>query len=449
MAKGKLPTRYRAHQSESTDVEEYFLDRAARAAAAANRAVSARVEETFGVEETATLEEAPKDINLLQKKGMPLPSPAAPPVELVSSILEETARAEETPPVSSRVAVSSRMEEIENESSRAQAGLWVSTSRNTYPGKRVFPIRRAQDSMTGGEGKVYDLLWRQIKNSGLFRVLSTDKDVHVIQAGYDTLAKLCGLSERSIRNLIPKLEEKYALAVRTGVRLERGQKTQACIYEIYSYGTILAKQKQAGWSYAIKNGPAVELVKRLSECSRVEETARVEKIKSVSARVEDTESARVEGTVSSRVAVTDALRVEESATPSYRDNPFRQSTTTDVCRLLQTKLPTFDSAAVEQLWSECREQVPDVTPEEVQHLFVAKLPLSQARGIENPIGFLVRAVARSCTPAAIGALRQGREEPPAVELSFDQGELQELLEDANTTPELREFIHRKLGAGKG
>jgi hypothetical protein len=83
----------------------------------------------------------------------------------------------------------------------------------------------------------------------------------------------------------------------------------------------------------------------------------------------------------------------------------------------------------------------------VRHLFENKLPLSQARGIENPIGFLVRAVARSCTPAAIAVLRQGREESPAIELSFDQGELQDLLQDPSTPPQMRALIEAKLGKG--
>jgi hypothetical protein len=53
--------------------------------------------------------------------------------------------------------------------------------------------------------------------------------------------------------------------------------------------------------------------------------------------------------------------------------------------------------------------VPDVSAEEIDRLFGWKLPESRARGIENPNGFLLRAVARSCTPAAINAMRQGRE----------------------------------------
>ena len=104
----------------------------------------------------------------------------------------------------------------------------------------------------------------------------------------------------------------------------------------------------------------------------------------------------------------------------------------------------FDDAAAEQLWIACRRQVPEVTVEEVLNLFRHKLPESRARGIENPNGFLLRAVARSCTPAAIRALRQGREAPQDAPITFGSDELEGLLQDPNTPEEIRRFIEARL-----
>lgn len=111
---------------------------------------------------------------------------------------------------------------------------------------------------------------------------------------------------------------------------------------------------------------------------------------------------------------------------------------------LQAELPTFDDAAVEQLWTECRKRVPDVTAEEVAALFTAKLPVSRVRSIESPNGFLLRAVAQSCTAAAVAAMRQGRGSPPPAPPLLRNDELRSLLEDPSTPLELRQQIAQRL-----
>lgn len=113
-------------------------------------------------------------------------------------------------------------------------------------------------------------------------------------------------------------------------------------------------------------------------------------------------------------------------------------------RLLQEQLPAFDDEAVDELWRDCRRRVPDVTPEEVSAMFASKLPGSQSRSIENPNGFLIKAVARSCTPAAIGALRQGREVAPEIPIVISAEDLEEILADPNMPEDMRKLAEERL-----
>jgi hypothetical protein len=94
--------------------------------------------------------------------------------------------------------------------------------------------------------------------------------------------------------------------------------------------------------------------------------------------------------------------------------------------LLQKQLPTFDHGIIDKLWARCRAQVPDVTEAEVSNLFDAKMSFAFERGVVNPNGFLLTAVAASCTRAAIDAMRRGRElaepeqEPDATQTRQEQ-----------------------------
>jgi hypothetical protein len=89
--------------------------------------------------------------------------------------------------------------------------------------------------------------------------------------------------------------------------------------------------------------------------------------------------------------------------------------------------------------------VPDVTLDELGELFKSKLPSSTRRGVENQNGFLIAAVARSCTPAAIDAIRQSREVPKEnPHWTIHSSELEQLLDDPNTPADMKKFIEDRL-----
>ena len=164
----------------------------------------------------------------------------------------------------------------------------------------------------------------------------------------------------------------------------------------------MRRQRLRGLCYIVKNGPSVEFV--VPTGWTVDKTSTVDKSPTVVNLPRET------------VDVSSPRTVDKTSTPL--DNYTLSSQTTSALRpLLQAQLPIFDDAAVDQLWAECRKQVADVTAEEVSSLFAWKLPESRGRSIESPNGFLLRAVSRSCTPAAINAIRQRGREVAKVEQS--------------------------------
>jgi hypothetical protein len=251
--------------------------------------------------------------------------------------------------------------------------------------------------MALGEERFYETIWR-CAGSYTFHIIQESKHIHTFRAGVLALSKIARLNIKSIKDLLPKLIEKKILRViaEGDVRTNLGK-----TYEIYSYEEILRRQEESGLTFVIKNGRAVEFVQPASPGgATLLATQRGNHPRGETPPRQEHPQ---------RLGVMPLHNPRGDTTPHIDTEANTRQTTTSVRSLLQAQLPTFDDSAVEYLWADCRQRVPDVTPDEVRCLFAAKLPQSFARGIENPNGFLLRVVAVSCTPAAIAELRQSRE----------------------------------------
>jgi hypothetical protein len=295
---------------------------------------------------------------------------------------------------------------------------------------RPARTRIAQDGHSPNEQAIYEALW----NVGNFIPGHPWK---AVQIGYGDLARRARVSRNSAIRLLASLEKKMA------IRLDGNTTQQGSCYTVYDFKTILESRERAGLFFAVRDRNAVHL---LTE-QEVLEAHRV----SMGIPAETTI-----GTPNNRVGTIGIPTGGIPSTPRKgipgipKDPPVlfettrKEESTSTLRKILQANLPMFDDTAVEQLWTDCRRHVPDVRPEEVGELFEWKLPESRARTIENPVGFLVRAVARSCTPAAIGALRQGRELPRDQPISMSSDELEQLLGDPSTSADIRKLIERRL-----
>jgi hypothetical protein len=105
-----------------------------------------------------------------------------------------------------------------------------------------------------GEERVYRTLWNAQESDGVY---PEGKRSKMFSLGYDRLAHLVRLNEKSVRMLLPKLIAKKVLEV---VAAENSAARAGRTYRIFSEGEILERQRAANLLYIVKNGRAVEFV---------------------------------------------------------------------------------------------------------------------------------------------------------------------------------------------
>ena len=131
---------------------------------------------------------------------------------------------------------------------------WVDATGARYAGKRVQRVAIAQHSLSLGEERVYQTLWGGHENDG---VISENAESKLFSLGYDRIARLVRLNEKSVRVLLPKLIAKKVLDV---VAAEHSANRIGRTYRIFSADAILDRQRAANLTNIVKNGRAVEFV---------------------------------------------------------------------------------------------------------------------------------------------------------------------------------------------
>jgi YD repeat-containing protein len=345
---------------------------------------------------SSRVEETPLDSNVLKRKGVQsavlditdFASRRARVEDTESSRVEEKAviessRVEETESSSPEETVSSRVEETpftlvspevpqepaEEESVKTEGILVSSNPKSIYlSGQvRVYRLGRYQECLTSKEETLYDMLWNGRTKHGdkVGQLVGQRENLKHVQVGYDELAnpgrkrdpdggKKGWVSDRSIRNLIPKLIEKGFVRI-----LELSTPKKPMVYEVFGYAALKQKFQDEGWVGYVKHGPAKDLV-RPKDMPRP-----------VSSRVEDTESSRAAVSSTGRVEATSTLRVEDSGAGPYESYSLDHSSRNndDDVRALYRRVLTISSAVdrgvVREVWAQSRREVPDCTVDEV------------------------------------------------------------------------------------
>jgi hypothetical protein len=133
-------------------------------------------------------------------------------------------------------------------------GWWATTSGVCFEAKRVQRVAAARHSLSLGEERVYETLWNAAEKDGVAPETSNSK---VFSLGYDRIARLVRLNEKSVRLLIPKLIAKQALEV---IAAENSAGQVGRTYRIFSEEELLRRQQAANLTVVVKNGRAVEFV---------------------------------------------------------------------------------------------------------------------------------------------------------------------------------------------
>lgn len=297
-----------------------------------------------------------------------------------------------------------------------------------YEAKRVQRVAVAQQSMSLGEERVYQALWHARPIDGITQV---SRRVKAFALGYDKLARLTRLNEKSIRDIIPKLVEKKILEI---VRKEDSWSRTGRTYHIYSYEEILDRQRAADLTYVVKNGRAVEFVR-----ATVGETPT------------EGETPTVPDTPTGTVGHTGGGTVGHTTTPLVITSQAT-SQTSSVVREALTHYTQVDDAAIRRIVAACRAHAPDCTEAEIAHFVHEKSVLVTMRGstIKNPMGHFIATVPACFEGETFRLFRQAQMPAASPEPVDDEArewgrQHESDLSDPNVPEEIKQVIRKALG----
>jgi predicted transcriptional regulator len=255
--------------------------------------------------------------------------------------------------------------------------LFQSEDGSLFPAKRARRIQLAQDALTHVEETVYDILWGSKTSSG-------DRS-RAIRIGYDRLAALARINEKSVRNIIPRLIQKGFISILTPADPNRRLGTE---YRVLSYSAVLEDQQQRGRHWIVRTGKGVFYAQPATASVTTvgfDTSPTVGEI--LSHTVGDTPTVAATPTDTVGPAPTDTVGVAPTVSIDNRLGTERQ-TSSAILAALNTH-GRGDDDAVHSLIRRCRRYAPDATEAEIVHFIHEKASVLKSGRIDNPIAFLL------------------------------------------------------------
>lgn len=300
---------------------------------------------------------------------------------------------------------------------------WVDADGNHYEAHRVQRIAIAQQSMALGEERVYQALWHAKESDGVF---FQDRRTKTFSLGYDRLARLVRLNEKSVRMLLPKLISKKILEV---VASENSATRTGRKYRVFSYEEILDRQRAANLLYIVKNGRAVEFVQAQSANNHPSTVELSPEVVKPSVGVTSTET--VGGTPPETVGEPSEETVGVTTTPLDKCLVKEESQTPSSSSSIHRALGEYgspDDDAVQHLIGQCKRNASDADPSEIVHFIHDKGQVIRKGKISNPIAFLLVYVPKCFLGEGLQEFRQQRRKALEAEQAR-QKELDEWQKD--------------------
>jgi hypothetical protein len=268
---------------------------------------------------------------------------------------------------------------------------WVSLfSGQLYEARKVQWVSIAQHSMTVGQERFYEAIWRA-KSDHRFQIQVVNRHQKKFCGGYDVLARITRIADRNVQKNIPQLISKKILYSYGDFDSSARKGTT---YDIFSYDEILRRQRAAGLCYIIKNGPGIEFVVPqgwlVSARSAVDAPSSDDVITAIdNPSTDDARSFHKADktpakTVDARSTLTSGFVSNKSAVRIAPEDFYDK---------LETVVPGLGTDAVEQIWRESREVVLDIQPEEIAFWFEQRARMIyQNGGLKDPVGLLLSSV---------------------------------------------------------
>ena len=299
---------------------------------------------------------------------------------------------------------------------------WVDAAGMRYEARRVQRVIIAQHSMALGEERVYETLWHARESDGVFAEGRRSK---TFSLGYDRIARLVRLNEKSVRILLPKLIAKRILEV---VAAEDSAGRIGRTYRIFSYEEILERQRAANLTAVVKNGRAVEFVWLVGEISPAES----------SPGVTPTVGVMPTGSLASCQAPAGDSPSVGGSSSGYPS---------DLASRVRAIVPAFDEEALRALWTNCAKVAPDCTADEVEYCLQLKARqlLLRGKGVNNPVGLMLWAVPKCFEgQAALHLVYRRQKQAEEERFRAQLEEYRRLAADPATSPEDRAWYQRMV-----
>ena len=294
--------------------------------------------------------------------------------------------------------------------------VWVSlSSRQTYEARKVQWVNIAQQSMTVGQERFYEAIWKA-KSDYRFHIELVNRTQKRFRCGYDILARVTRIADRNVQKNIPHLVQKKILYSHADFDSCSRKGTS---YDIFSYEEILRRQRAAGLCYIVKNGPGIEFAVPLGWTSNSPLTVDIPSTVDESSTIDIPSTGAVDG--------MSTITVDAASTPLDKNISNRQTTTAppDLHEKLELFVPGIDAGAVERIWRESREVVIDIQTEEIAFWFEQRARMVyKNRALINPLGLLLSSIKDWITQRKVSnrrnQLRELAEEEQRVRQQLDE-----------------------------
>jgi hypothetical protein len=294
-------------------------------------------------------------------------------------------------------------------------------------GTRPYKVHRCtlvQHGQSLGETTLYQALWANGRPE--------TTETRVITAGWRSMKKLCGMTDKNCKRNTALLIEKLAIEQ---IGEENGHTRTGRTYRIYSFSNTLARRKAAGMEWAIwdrgrrfvqKDGSPLVAREPIADKTTTV-VAQTTVVKATPVTVVNTTPVTVVNTTPVTVVKTTPVLI--GTLLEIENKESSSSVIRDITDALTAQVSLADEEAARQLIRACRAFCPDASTKEILELIREKGDLMRSMGsVKNPIGFLLKSVAAVFDGEGIRSYRR-------QQLAADEMAKQRELEEARKQQE--------------
>ena len=256
-----------------------------------------------------------------------------------------------------------------------------------YRRPRIREAVTVQDGHTLAEQAVYDAMYRAGK--------PYQGDSRILTIGLRTLAEISRMAYSNCKANVRSLIEK--LAVDAG---EAFSYTTGRAYIIYSFRDTLKRRRSAGLTHVIRTR-GVRFVDPSTGLEIGPRSVPQPELSAPDSSAPDSQSSALESTETSAPVMGESSA--PASAPHIRNRHFRRNSNETtapspvIVTAIHEAIGRADDDAGQRIAEACRELTPDVTDEEIAHFIRQEGPaLRKNRGLDNPMGVLIRHIPRCC-----------------------------------------------------